>query len=191
MLKGERCFGPKCPLERQRKLSRQRGYTHQQRKVSEYGERLREKQKVRHIYGVLERQFRNYFAKAERLPGLVGENLLRMLEMRLDNVIYRLGFADSHSQARQIVCHGHITVNGRKVDIPSYQVKVGDGIAWKEPSKKLELYKQMAEKIESRVVPVWLSMNPENLSGKVVSIPSRDDMDATINEKLIVEYYSK
>jgi small subunit ribosomal protein S4 len=159
--------------------------------VSEYGLRLQEKQKARHIYGIFEQQFRKYFLEAERRPGSAGENLLKMLEMRLDNVVYRLGFANSRPQARQLVRHGHITLNKRKVDIPSYQVKPGDIIAWKEESKKLPLYSEVAEEIESKTIPNWLSLDRETFSGQVLTTPSRNDIDVTIDERLIVEYYSR
>lgn len=188
MLKGERCLTPKCPLERRRGPVGQRP---QPRKISEYSLRLREKQKARRIYGVMERQFRRHFTEAERRPGLTGENLLKSLEKRLDNVIYRLGFADSRRQARQLVCHGHFTINGHKVDIPSYLVKPGEVIAWRKRSKSLLPYNKAAQETKERVVPGWLSLDAETLSGRVLAEPSRSDIDATIEEQLIVEYYSR
>jgi len=139
----------------------------------------------------LERQFRRHFAEAERRPGITGENLLQILEMRLDNVVYRLGFADSRNQARQIVRHGHITVNGRKMNIPSYSVKVGDVIGWREQSTKTEYYRMMAEQIQDKIVPKWLSLDRENMRGQVLAPPSRDDIDLRLDEKAIVEYYSR
>ena len=139
----------------------------------------------------MERQFRRHFAEAERRPGITGENLLQILEMRLDNVVYRLGFADSRNQARQIVRHGHITVNGRKMNIPSYSVKVGDVIGWREQSTKTEYYRMMAEQIQDKIVPKWLSLDRENMRGQVLAPPSRDDIDLRLDEKAIVEYYSR
>jgi len=189
MLKGMRCLTPKCALERRHlALGPRRGG---RRRPSEYALRLREKQKVRRMYGMLERSFRRCFAQAQRSPGLSGENLLRLLEMRLDNVVYRLGFADSRRQARQLVRHRHFVINGVRTDIPSYQMKVGDTIGWRESSTKLEPYKRVAEEIESKVIPGWLKLDPATLTGKVVSAPAREDIDATINERLIVEYYSR
>lgn len=189
MLKGERCTTKKCAMER-RSLppGRQRP---QRRKISDRGLQLREKQKARHTYGLLERQFRKHFAEAERRPGVTGENLLQILEMRLDNVVYRLGFADSRRQARQIVRHGHITINGRKMDIPSYVVKVGDVIAWRERGTGTEYYKRVAQQIADKIVPEWLSLDREKLSGRVLTPPNRSDIDLRIDEKVIVEYYSR
>ncbi len=189
MLKGERCTTKKCAMER-RSLppGRQRP---QRRKISDRGLQLREKQKARHTYGLLERQFRKHFAEAERRPGVTGENLLQILEMRLDNVVYRLGFADSRRQARQIVRHGHITINGRKMDIPSYVVKVGDVIAWRERGTGTEYYKRVARQIADKIVPEWLSLDREKLSGRVLTPPNRSDIDLRIDEKVIVEYYSR
>jgi small subunit ribosomal protein S4 len=152
---------------------------------------LKEKQKTRFIYGVLERQFRRHYAEAERLPGQSGENLLRILEMRLDNVVYRLGFADSRRQARQLVQHGHITVNGRVTNIPSCLVKEGDVIAWKEDSSKTALYQMVAKDIESKFIPGWLSLDRDSLSGRVLAAPERSEMESTIDERLIVAFYSR
>ncbi len=190
MLKGERCLTPKCPLERRHGPP---GHSQRSRsaKLSEYGIRLMEKQKVKYIYGILERQLRRYFKEAERQPGLTGENLLKILEKRLDNVVYRLGFADSRRQARQLVRHGHFTVNGRKVDIPSYLVKPGDVIAWKKEKEKLFPFQKALQEIKSKQIPKWLSLDTETLNARVLAEPSRDDIDATINERLIVEYYSR
>lgn len=143
------------------------------------------------MYGLLERQFRRHYAEAERRPGLSGENLLQILELRLDNVVYRLGFADSRRQARQTVLHGHITLNGRVTNVPSCRVKEGDVIAWKEGSSKTVLYQEAAQEIESKVVPGWLSLDPGNMTGKVVSLPTRGDIETTIDERLIVAFYSR
>jgi len=189
MLKGERCFTPKCPVEKRHTPPGQ--HTSSRRKVSEYSLQLREKQKVRFAYGILERQFKRHFAEAERRPGLTGENLLQILEMRLDNVVYRLGFAESRRQARQVVQHGHITVNGRKAGIPSYQVKAGNVISWKASSSKLALYQAVAKDIESKTIPGWLSLDREKLEGRVVAVPSRSDLESTIDERLIVAFYSR
>jgi len=188
MLKGEKCLTPKCPLERRHVPP---GEHHRPRKLSEYGIRLKEKQKARRIYGVLERQFRRHFAEAGRRPGSTGENLLKILETRLDNAVYRLGFADSRSQARQLVRHGHFTVNGHKVNIPSYLVKPGDAIAWREKSKQLVHYEKAAQEVGSRSTPSWLSLDPETLIGRVLTEPSRNEIDSIIDEHLIVEYYSR
>ena len=160
-------------------------------RISDRGLQLLEKQKVRHSYGVLERQFCKIFAQAERRPGITGEILLELLERRLDNATYRLGFADSRAQARQIVRHGHITLNGRKTDIPSCLVKPGDVIAWRETSTKTEYFKQVAQHIQSKTVPGWLGLDIEKLSGRVLSLPARSDIDAEFDEKSIVEYYSR
>ena len=160
-------------------------------RVSDRAVQLREKQKARYTYGLLERQFRRLFNQAEKQPGITGENLLVLLERRLDNVVYRLGFADSRSQARQLVQHGHIMLNGRKTDIPSCLVKEGDTIAWKEISTKTEYYKQLAQSIESKSVLSWLSLDKQNLVGQVLSLPTPDDIDAKFDGKIIVEYYSR
>jgi small subunit ribosomal protein S4 len=189
MLKGARCFTPKCSVMQKHTPPGQHGSA--RRKVSEYSLLLREKQKARHIYGVLERQFRKHYAEAERRPGQSGENLLQILEMRLDNVVYRLGFAESRRQARQLVQHGHITVNGRVTNIPSCQVKEMDVITWKEGSSKTVPYQMAAQEIESKLIPGWLSLNQDNLSGQVVSAPSRSDIETAIDERLIVAFYSR
>jgi len=161
------------------------------RRVSDRGLQLREKQKARNTYGMMERQFRQLFAQAERQSGITGENLLVLLERRLDNVIYRLGFADSRSQARQLVQHGHMMLNGRKTDIPSCLVKEGDTISWREGSTKTEYYKQLLQSIESKSVLSWLSLDRQNLVGQVLSLPTSDDIDAKFEGKTIVEYYSR
>ena len=185
MLKGSRCLTPKCAMERRRRPSGRR------RRVSDRGLQLIEKQKVRYTYGVLERQFRGVFAQAERQLGITGENLLVLLERRLDNVVYRLGFADSRAQARQLVQHGHFMLNGRKTDIPSCLVKEGDTISWKESSAKNEYYKQMVDSIEAKSVPSWLSLDRQNLVGQAISMPTPDEVGAEFDGKAIVEYYSR
>ncbi len=161
------------------------------RKVSDRGLQLKEKQKVRYTYGVLERQFRKFFFEAERRPGITGENLLELLERRLDNVVYRLGFATSRAQARQLVRHGLLTLNGRKTDIPSCLVKPGDIIAWKEGSDKSEYYQQLTHEIQGKSVPDWLSLESQNLTGRVLALPTVSDIEAKFNVKAIVEYYSR
>ena len=186
MLKGSRCFTPKCAMERQRRIPSRR-----RRKVSDRGFQLIEKQKIRYSYGVLERQFRRIFAEAERLPGITGDNLQVLLERRLDNVVYRLGFADSRAQARQLVQHGHIMLNGRKTDIPSCLVKEGDTISWKEGSTKTEYHKQLVESIEARSVGNWLKLDTQNLVGQILSLPTPEDAGVKFNGKAIVEYYSR
>lgn len=161
------------------------------RKMSEYGLQLREKQKAKFIYGVLEKPFRNYYAKAKQQEGMTGENLMIILESRLDNVVFRLGLANTRREARQIVNHGHITVNGQKVDIPSYLVKPGDVIAVREKSKNSVRIKEIVETNANRVVPKWLSMDKNTLTGKVITLAARDDIDYEVEEHLIVELYSK
>jgi len=161
------------------------------RKVSEYGLQLKEKQKTKFIYGVLERQFRGYFEEASRKKGITGTVLLQILESRLDNVVYRLGLASSRPQARVLVNHGHFTVNGKKVNIPSYLTKVGDVIAVKESSVNSELFKQISEENAKRAVPAWLDANKEAKNGKVVAVPTREEIDIPVEEHLIVELYSK
>ncbi len=190
-LKGDRCFTPKCAVEANRKPYPPGQHTQRRRKQSEFGIQLREKQKARFLYGILERQFRRHFAEAERRPGSTGENLLRILEMRLDNVVYRLGFAESRAQARQLVTHGHITVNGQKVNIPSYETKVGMVIGVRPRSRQSEYFKTLVEMLKHRRPPEWLSLDIENMSGRVLSAPSRSEIDANLQEQLIVEYYSR
>ena len=189
MLKGGRCFTPKCAMERRAKPPGQQPM--RRRRLSDRGVQLREKQKARYSYGILERQFRRFFSQAERQAGITGENLLVLLERRLDNVVYRLGFADSRSQARQLVRHGHIMLNGRKTDIPSALVKEGDTISWKESSTKTEYYKQLVPNIEGKVIPGWLSLEEEKLIGRVLSLPTPDDVEAKLEWPSIVEYYSR
>lgn len=189
MLKGGRCLTPKCAMERRAKPpGPQLG---RRRRVSDRGFQLREKQRVRYIYGMLERQFRRFFAQAEKQPGITGENLLVLLERRLDNVVYRLGFADSRSQARQLVRHGHILLNGRKTDIPSCLVKEGDEIRWRERSAKTGYYTEVAKSIEAKSVPGWLSLDKQRLVGRVASPPTPDEIETQFEIKNIVEYYSR
>ena len=190
-LKGERCYTKKCAFERRSYPPGSHGRRAQfRRRVSDYGLQLREKQKARRIYGVLERQFRRYFRMAERQTGMTGPNLLTILERRLDNVVYRLGFADSRNQARQLVLHGHFDLNGEKASIPSMLVKEGDVISVRENSRKRTYFQGMAEKLEQASVVDWLSVNPAGLSGRVVALPSREQIDVPLTEQLIVEYYS-
>ncbi len=188
MLKGGKCIAS-CTLEKRPKPPGQ--HLRQRRRISDRGLQLREKQKARYTYGILEKQFRRLFAEAERQSGITGENLLVLLERRLDNVVYRLGFSDSRSQARQLVQHGHIMLNGRKTNIPSCLVKEGDTISWKETSTKTEYYKQLIQSIESKSVSSWLSLDKKKLVGQVLSLPTPDDIEAKIDGKTIVEYYSR
>lgn len=186
-LKGERCTSGKCAMDRRPVVPGQHGAG--RKKISEYGLQLREKQKVKRAYGVLERQFSLYYEKATKSKLATGWALLQMLELRLDNVVYRMGIGSSRTEARQIVNHGHITVNGRKVNIPSYQVKVGDVIAIKDSRKDLEIFKELnGLKI---VMPKWLEFNNETLTGKILALPEREDIDLEIKEHLIVELYSR
>lgn len=188
-LKGDKCV-THCTLERRNTRPGQHG-TSRQRKPSGYAEQLREKQKVRRTYGLLERQFRKNFETAARRPGRTGENLLQILEMRLDNLVYRLGFADSRAQARQLVNHGHFSVNNRKVDIPSYIVKPNDVIAVRDRSKGLEYFKTRALMLSSKGILPWLSLDIEGMSGRVLSLPSRTDLELPFNEQQVVEYYQR
>ena len=188
-LKGDRCYSDKCAFARRSFAPGQHGQG--RKKVSEYGIQLREKQKARRIYGILERQFRSYFAKADKQKGITGENLLVMLERRMDNVVYRLGFTDSRTQARQLVRHGHILVNGKRLDIPSALVKVGDVISIAPASASSEYVKAISEKIATKTTPAWLVLDAENMTGKVDRFPSREEIDAPVAEHLIVELYSK
>ena len=188
-LKGERCMTGKCALDRRSTAPGQHGAAN--KKVREYGMQLREKQKTRRYYGVLERQFANYFEEADRQTGMTGENLLVLLERRLDNVVYRMGMAESRKEARQLVLHAHFTLNGKKVTIPSISVKVGDVIAVKESSRDSAKIKELMEKMASKLTPKWLEVNKENATAKVVALPAREDIDFDFNEQLIVELYSK
>ncbi|MCI0511889.1 30S ribosomal protein S4 [candidate division KSB1 bacterium] len=189
-LKGTKCYSPKCPFEKRAFAPGQHGRT-KHFKQSEYGVQLREKQKVRRIYGILERQFRRYFGIAIRKKGITGENLLQLLESRLDNLIYRLGFAASRKTARQLVRHRHFMVNGRVVDIPSFGVKVGDEIQVHEKSKQLDVIHAALRRVkEGRLLP-WLSLDKAKLSGRLLEVPNRTDIPLDVNENLIVELYSK
>jgi len=161
------------------------------RRKSDYSRQLREKQKARRIYGVLERQFRRYFREAERRPGLAGENLIVLLESRLDNVVYRLGFADSRAQARQLVQHGHFVINGRRTNIPSYLVRPQDMISVREGSRKRTYFKERAERLDEGAVPGWLILDAKAMTARLLKVPAREDIDTTLNEHLIVEYYSR
>ena len=190
MLKGERCGTPKCSIERNPGTPGQHTGG-RPRKLSEYGVRLKEKQKARYTYGVLERQFRRMFADAERAPGMTGETLVQLLERRLDNTVYRLGLAESRNQARQLVQHGHIKVNGRKVDIPSFVVKPGDVITWREKTINKDPYNRAMQGIDSKVIPSWLSVDKKDLSCRVLSLPSNDEIAAKFDLKMIVEHYSR
>tara|TARA_B100002003_G_C13998675_1_gene482176 strand:- start:129 stop:752 length:624 start_codon:yes stop_codon:yes gene_type:complete len=187
-LKGDKCIN-NCTLDKRPKP--QRKQMRRRQRLSDRGLQLREKQKARYTYGVLERQFRRFFSQAERQSGITGDNLLVLLERRLDNVVYRLGFSDSRSQARQLVLHGHIMLNGRKTDIPSCLVKEGDTISWKEEKTKTEYYKQLTESIKSKSVLGWLSLDKENLVGQIISMPTPDDIEVKFEGKSIVEYYSR
>ncbi len=191
-LKGERCSSPKCALERRSYAPGMHGRQAQyRRRVSDYGRQLRAKQRVRRIYGVLERQFRRYFEMARRTRGRTGAELLCILERRLDNVVYRLGLGDSRAQARQLVCHGHFEVNGRKLNIPSALVKAGDEVQVRGSSRDNGHFLGLAEILEHRSVPEWLSLNASEMSGTVVSLPKREQIDVPVDEQLIVAYYSR
>src|SRR5437868_7675713 len=188
-LKGDKCF-TKCTIERRPSPPGQHAQR-RARKVSDYGLQLREKQKARRIYGVLERQFRQHFERAEGRPGVTGENLMQELEMRLDNCVYRLGFADSRAQARQLVRHGHFDVNGTKTDIPSYICKVGTEIRVRDTSRGNEYFQIAQPHLARKTVAAWMELNPNTMLGRVLRIPGRDELDISINENLIVEYYSR
>jgi len=188
-LKGDRCYTTKCGVDRRTYAPGQHGQG--RKKVSEYGLQLREKQKARRIYGILEGQFRRYFARAERQPGITGENLLRLLERRLDNIIYRLGLGASRNEARQLVRHGHFTVNGRKVNIPSYLIRVGDVIAVRDKSKESPRIKELLERAADRTPPAWLEFEADQAIARVVALPTRDQIDSPVQEHLIVELYSR
>ena len=186
-LKGDRCYTGKCAFDRRSYAPGQHGAN--KKKISGYGVQLREKQKAKRIYGVLESQFRSYYEKAENMKGITGENLLKLLEMRLDNVVFKLGYGASRNEARQLVTHGHFLVNGKKVDIASYKVSVNDVISVSEKSIGSEKFKTFAE--NPKALPKWLEANVENYEGKVVAEPTREDIDVPVNETLIVELYSK
>ncbi|MBF0283022.1 MAG: 30S ribosomal protein S4 [Magnetococcales bacterium] len=189
-LKGEKCFSEKCPVDRRAYPPGQHGQG-RRRKISDYGAHLREKQKVKRIYGLLEKQFRNTFERAERMQGVTGENLLILLEQRLDNVVYRLGFATSRTEARQVVDHRQIMVNGQSVNIPSFQVKPGDKISVVQGARDHLRIKAAVDKAVKRGIPSWLQMDSSNLNGVFVTYPSRSDLPSDLNENLIVELYSK
>jgi small subunit ribosomal protein S4 len=188
-LKGERCYTDKCAIERRNYPPGEHGQARP--KFSEYSIQLREKQKLRRMYGILEGQFRRYFEMADRAKGVTGETLLQLLERRLDNIVYRVGFATSRSEARQLVRHGHFEVNGKKVNIPSYLVRAGDVVAVREGSRKVARIQESIELAQRRGVPDWLEVTPEAFAGKVKTLPQRSDLTMPINEKLVVELYSK
>lgn len=192
-LKGERCLSPKCAIETRNFIPGDHGRKATfRKKSSDFGTQLREKQKARRIYGVMEKQFRRYFKEANRRSGLTGANLLSMLESRMDNVVYRLGFADSRAQARQLVRHGHFLVNGTKADIPSLQIKVSDVLTVRPSSRNATYFKERAQMMQGmRNVPAWLSVNLSEMGGSMVNNPSREDVEIPLNEQLIVEYYSR
>lgn len=189
-LKGDRCFKDSCAIEKRNFAPGQHGKDRKS-KVIGYGLQLREKQKVKRIYGLLEGQFRNYFEKAERQKGVTGENLLLMLERRLDNIVYRLGFATSRAQSRQLIGHGHVRVNSLKVNIPSFQVKAGDVVSVREKSQKNPVIVNSMEMVGSRGIPSWLELDSSKFSGKVLTLPKREDVNLPVQERLIVELYSK
>jgi len=188
-LKGSRCYTKKCAFERRPTPPGQHGV--RRRKVGDYGLQLREKQKVRRVYGVLERQFRNYFVDAENRPGVTGENLLRSLELRLDNVVFRMGLGSSRAQARQLVSHGHFAVNGRPTNVSSFRLKPGDRIEVRESHRSREPFKLAKETLKNHQTPAWLTVDAATLSGSVVTPPTRDQMPLDLNEQLVVEYYSR
>lgn len=189
-LKGDRCYTNKCGIDRRGYAPGEHGQG-RRGKVSEFGIQLREKQKLRRVYGILERQFENYFEMASAKHGITGETLLQILESRFDNVVYRLGFASSRPEARQLVRHGHFSVNGRKVNIPSYLTKVGDTIAVREESKKSPHFEIAAANLGQHTAPAWLELDAEKLSGRVAAVPTREQIDVPVQEHLIVEYYSR
>ena len=188
-LKGERCLSGKCSFDRRPTAPGQHGAA--RKKVEEYGMQLREKQKTKRYYGVLEKQFKSYYVKADKMEGITGENLLSLLERRLDNVVYRMGMAESRTDARQLVLHGHFTLNGKKVTIPSIQVKVGDVITVKETSRASEKIKGLMEGLDGRIFPKWLDVDKKNVQAKVIALPKREDIEFPFEEQLIVELYSK
>ena len=188
-LKGDRCTSGKCALDRRNTAPGQHGAAN--KKMREYGLQMREKQKTRRYYGVLEKQFVNYFEEADRKEGMTGENLICLLERRLDNVVYRMGFAASHKEARQLVLHGHFTVNGKKVNIPSLIIKAGDVISVKEASRDSVKFKALAEAAANANAPKWLEVKAEAMTATVLTLPAREDVDFDFNEQLIVELYSK
>lgn len=188
-LKGSRCYTDKCAIDRRQYPPGQHGQ--RRSKVSDYGLQLREKQKIKRLYGLLETQFRGYFHKADQRKGVTAENLLGFLETRLDNLVYRLGFCDSRNEARQFVRHGHFLVNGKKVSIPSYLAKPGDEVSVREKSRKLKRINESLEAVDRRGVPLWLELDKGNFSGKVKSLPSREELTIPMQEQLVVELYSR
>jgi small subunit ribosomal protein S4 len=188
-LKGERCFTPRCAIERRRTTPGD--VSTRRRRVSDRGIQLKEKQKARYVYGIMETQFRRYMEQAFKKPGVTGQYLLELLERRLDNAVFRLGFAESRRQARQLVLHGHFTVNARKTNIPSYMTKQGDVIAWKESHKQRDFFKALTEDIPKRPVPQWLALDTSSMTGSVASLPSETDLESAIDTRLIVEFYSR
>jgi small subunit ribosomal protein S4 len=189
-LKGDRCYTDKCGYERRAYPPGQHGQG-RRRKASDYGEQLREKQKVKRIYGIAERQFRGYYYKANRMKGVTGENLLVLLERRLDNIVYRMGFAGDHAEARQLVRHGHFQVNGRRINIPSYLVRSGDVVVVREKSRKVNRIVESLGAVDRRGVPGWLEVDKDKFEGRMKTLPSREDFTMPIREQLIVELYSK
>ncbi|HEY71359.1 MAG TPA: 30S ribosomal protein S4 [Anaerolineae bacterium] len=192
-LKGQRCFSPKCAFEKRSYPPGEHGRTAQfrRRRVSDYQRQLRGKQKVRRVYGVAERQFRRYYRMAVKRRGKTGENLLQMLETRLDNVVYRMGFSESRAHARTLVVHGHFNVNGRRTNIPSMLIRPGDEIVVREGSRTRTYFKELGDLAESRSIPRWIERDAKKLRGKVLLMPERQDIDASLNEQLIIEYYSR
>lgn len=188
-LKGDRCYTDKCGVERRKYAPGLHGQS--KKKLSDYGVQLREKQKVKHPYSMLERQFKKYFYMAERMKGITGSNLLQLLERRFDNAVYRLGFVTNRRQARQLIGHGHFTINGKRVTIPSYLVRVGDIISPVEDSAKLAIIQESVEKAEHRGFPTWVEMDVNNLRGKILHFPTREEIALPVQEQLIVELYSK
>ena len=189
MLKGERCFSPRCAVERRRAPpGNQSG---RRRRTSEHGLQLKEKQKARYIYGIMEGQFRKYMDQAFQKPGVTGQSLLELLARRFDNAVFRLGFAESRRHARQLVLHGHLAVNGQRMNIPSYLVQQGDIISWKESHKQREFFKELAKDVPRRPVPQWLQLDVHAMSGKALSLPTAQDLETAIETRLIVEYYSR
>lgn len=189
-LKGERCYTDKCGYERRSYPPGQHGQS-RRKKRSDYGEQLREKQKVKRLYGIAERQFRGYFFKAARMKGVAGENLIQLLERRLDNVVYRMGFASDHAEGRQLVRHGHFTVNGKKVNIPSYLVRPRDVVAVREPSKTITRIGEALAAVDRRGVPQWIELDKDGMRGGIKQLPAREDVTLPIREQLIIELYSK
>ncbi len=189
-LKGDRCYTDKCGFERRAYPPGQHGQN-RRRKNSDYGEQLREKQKVKRMYGIAERQFRGYYYRANRMKGVTGENLLQLLERRLDNIVYRLGFASNHAEARQLVRHGHFSINGARVNIPSYLVRANDAVSVRESSKKMPRLAENLGAVDRRGVPQWLELDKDNFRGRIKAMPAREDLKMEIREQLIVELYSK